>query len=400
MSEKSPVEKNLHHLYEEVRPNAELDDAVIERVHELRRHERETTVARAPVTRRAVLVGAAGCAVVAGLALGLPVLLGPGDKGAFGLVIAQAAEEGNAVAVSAGPEGLMPCDGTYGPYIRLSLNLSVTGSGVESVTYRVTDSPVATIDRPSVHDPATEYPVVEIYTEAPGDYGDEMPPGDAPETVTIDPAASGDAPCLDVNGNVPYLTVNNRDAFWASDETLQLLRAWLDLESRPWSNTGEYAWREGETDEEHLERVQRLTEEAWAEYEALQPQIQAAREAYLESFQAHAATRESFEEWQRTLYVNSFTCAADALGEARLEATAAFANGNAQTRRYRITLVDGYEQVLSERFDALLALDDDFSQCLEEELPWHDFPTPTEEEIAADPRLAAPIFQIEDVTEA
>ena len=62
MSEKSPVEKNLRHLYEEVLPGAELDDAVIERVHGLRRHEREAAVARVPVTRRAVLVGAAGCA--------------------------------------------------------------------------------------------------------------------------------------------------------------------------------------------------------------------------------------------------------------------------------------------------------------------------------------------------
>ena len=402
MSEKSPVEKNLHHLYEEVRPNAELDDAVIERVHELRRHERETTVARAPVTRRAVLVGAAGCAVVAGLALGLPVLLGPGDKGAFGLVIAQAAEKGNAVAVSAGPEGLMPCDGTYGSYIRLSLNLSVSGSGVESVTYRVTDSPTTFVERRGANfqSEMIEEPLVLLLTEAPGDYGGTMPPGELPESVTIDPSASSDTPCLDVNGNVPYLTVDNRDTFWASDETLQLLRDWLDLESRPWSNTSEYAGREGETAEEHIERVERLTEEAWAEYDALQPQIQAAREAYLKGFRAHAATQESFEEWQRTLYVSAFTCAADALGEARLEATATFSDGGTQTRRYRISFVNGYEQVLSERFDALLALDDDFSQCLEDELPWHRYPTPTEEEIAADPRLAAPIFRIEDVTEA
>ena len=62
--------------------------------------------------------------------------------------------------------------------------------------------------------------------------------------------------------------------------------------------------------------------------------------------------------------------------------------------------MDGYEQVLSERFDALLAIDGDFSQCLEEELPWHEYPTPTEEQIAADPRLSEPVFQIEDVTEA
>lgn len=398
MSEKNPVEKHLHRLYEGVRHSEELDDAVIARVKALREEE---AAPRALVTRRVTLVGAAGCAVAAGLALGLPVLLGPDSGGnAFGLVIARAAEGGDAVAVSAGSDGLMPCDGTYGSYIRLSLNLSVTGGSVESVTYRVTDSPMATIDRPSIHEPMTEHAVVSLYTEAPDDYGDEMPPGEIPETVTIDPAASDAPPCLDVNGNVPYLTVNNRDAFWASDETIQLLGAWLDLESRPWGDTSEYAWQEGETDEEHIERVERLTEEAWAEYDALQPQIQAAREAYLESFHAHAATQESFEEWQRSLYVSGFVCAADALGEARLEATATFSDGSTQTRRYRISFVDGCEQVLSERFDALLALDDDFSQCLEEELPWHRYPTPTEEEIAADPRLSAPIFQIEDVTGA
>lgn len=123
-------------------------------------------------------------------------------------------------------------------------------------------------------------------------------------------------------------------------------------------------------------------------------------EAYLESFRTHAATTEGFIEWERELYVNSFTCAEDAFKQARLEAIASFSGGGTQTRRYRITLVDGYEQVLSERFGALLAIDDDFSQCLEEELPWHRYPTPTDEQIAADPRLSEPIFQIEDVTEA
>ena len=68
-------------------------------------------------------------------------------------------------------------------------------------------------------------------------------------------------------------------------------------------------------------------------------------------------------------------------------------------KRYRITLVDGYELVLSERFDALLAIDGDFSQCLEEELPWHEYTTPTAEQVAADPRLSEPVFQIEGVTE-
>lgn len=402
MSEKNPVEKNLCRLYEDVRPSSELDGAVIELVHELRLHEQETKVARVPVTCRAVLVGAAGCAVVAGLALGLPVLLGPDDKGAFGLVIAQAAEGGNAVAVSAGPEGLMPCDGTYGSYIRLSLNLSVTGSGVESVTYRMTDSPTRSVERRggNFQSEMVEDSIVFLLTEEPGDYAYLQPPSEHPETVTIACEPSTEKPCLDVNGNVPYLVVSNYDAFWENDETVRLLRAWLNLESQPWRSTREFARQEDETDEEHIERVERLTEEAWAEYDALQPQIQAAREAYLKSFHAHAATQESFEEWQRSLYVSEFVCAADALGETQLEATATFANGGTQTRRYRISFVDGYEQVLSERFNALLALDNDFSQCLEGELPWHRYPTPTEEEIAADPRLAEPIFQVEDVTDA
>lgn len=35
-----------------------------------------------------------------------------------------------------------------------------------------------------------------------------------------------------------------------------------------------------------------------------------------------------------------------------------------------------------------------------ERLPWVNLPTPTDEQAAADPRLSAPIFVIEDVTGA
>ena len=214
------------------------------------------------------------------------------------------------MAVSAGPEGLMPCDGTYGPYIRLSLNLSVTGSRVESVTYRVTDSPrgddrsppQSTIRRPSIPSSRStrrrqETMATRCLRRCPRD-GDHRPGGIGRRALSRRQRQT--CPTSRSTTAIPSGQVTR---------TLQLLRAWLDLEARPWSNTSEYAGREGETTEEHIERVERLTEEAYAEYEALQPQIQAAREAYLESFRAHAATRESFEEWQRTLYVNSFTCA-------------------------------------------------------------------------------------------
>lgn len=382
MSEKNRVGERLGELFCEVRPSAELDDAVLDRVHELRTWEAEPG-RRVLVTRRVALVGAAGCAVTAGLALGLPALLRrDGTENAFGLAIAQAAETGDAIAVEATPDGLMPQDGTYGSYLKLSLNLSASGEGLESVTYQVTDSPVITIDRPSVHEPVYEYPVVSLSTEEGGNL----------DSITVDWAPDAD------NGTT-YLTIDNEDAYWAADETLTLLKAWLDLQTSWIPSNDEYAQREGETDEQHLRRIDELDERAERDHAALQPQIEAAHEAYLESFRAHAATQESFVAWERSLYLNSFTCAEDAFEQARLEATASFSGGGTQTRRYRITLVDGYEQVLSERFDALLAIDGDFSQCLGEELPWHEYPTPTDAQIAADPRLSAPIFQIEDVTE-
>ena len=383
MNEKNHVERRLGRLLAEVRPNAALEDAVLDRVHGLRGREAEPERG-VLVTRRAALVGAAGCAVTAGLVLGLPALLRRNsDENEFGLVIAQAAETGEAIAVKATSDGLMPQDGTFGSYLKLSLNLDASGEGLESVTYRVTDSPVTEVDHPSVHEPAYEHPVVSLYTDEEGDVG----------SLTLDCAP-------DANNGTAYLTIDNQDAYWAADETLTLLKAWLDLQDSWMPDYDEYAQRMSETDEQHLRRIEALDEQAEADRLALLPQVDAAHEAYLESFRAHAATTEGFVEWERALYLNSFTCAEDAFEQARLEATASFTGGGTQARCYRITLVDGYEQVLSERFDALLAIDDDFSQCLEEELPWHEYPAPTDAQIASDPRLSEPIFQIEDMTEA
>ena len=213
MSEKNRVEKRLCELYCEVRPSAELDDAVLSRVRELRAREAEPR-RRVLVSRRVALVGAAGCAVTAGLALGLPALLQrDGTENAFGLAIAQAAETGEAIAVEATPDGLMPQDGTYGSYLKLSLNLSASGEGLDSVTYRVTDSPVTKVDHPSVHEPAYEHPVVSLYTREEGEV----------DSIAVDCAPDAD------NG-VSCLAIDNEAAYWAADETLALLKAWLDLQ--------------------------------------------------------------------------------------------------------------------------------------------------------------------------
>ena len=135
-------------------------------------------------------------------------------ENAFGLVIVQAAEAGETVAVKATPDGLMPQDGTYGSYLVLSLNLGASGADLESVTYRVADSPVTIVDRPSVHEPVYEHPVVSLSTDEEGNVG----------SISVDctPGAHNDA---------AYLTIDNEDAYWASDETIALLKEWLDLQT-------------------------------------------------------------------------------------------------------------------------------------------------------------------------
>lgn len=103
--------------------------------------------------------------------------------------------------------------------------------------------------------------------------------------------------------------------------------------------------------------------------------------------------------WQRSLYLANYETAGERIAAVQLEASVTYADGTTEMRAYRIGLVDNYEQVISGRFDAFCELDDDFSDVLDLKLPWHRWSTPTNEQIAADPRLSAAIFEIEDVTE-
>lgn len=378
-------EKNLEQmdrLFAGVEPTDELNGRVISRVHELRAAQEAGAATGGPfVTRRVALAGAAGCAVMAGLALGLPALLSPtSDDNSFGLAIARATEGEGAVAVTSGPDGLMPYENDTRPSFHLKLNLGATGAGIGSVTYRVEGSPVLTIENPSVHNPQTEYPAVtlaqgsvqpvyESYDSGNPEVGrgqtHDMFVINACDSITVDYAqregTSDYQPTEDVSN---FIGVDGGDGIWESDPTLQLMKAWLDAE--------------------------------------VMPEREALHQAYLDSFNAIAADDATFYAWLRDIYVTGFELAAGQLAEARLVAEATFADGSTTTCAYRIALADGYEQTLADRFDALCELDGNagVEWARSERLPWTDLPTPTDEQAAADPRLSAPIFVIENVTGA
>lgn len=98
----------------------------------------------------------------------------------------------------------------------------------------------------------------------------------------------------------------------------------------------------------------------------------------------------------KSLYVKSYEAANKRLSSARLEAKVTFADGSTQTRLYKISLVDNYQDALANRFDALVNIDNDFSQQLSCKLPWKTWEAPTSEQVDADARLSAAIFKIEE----
>lgn len=171
--------------------------------------------------------------------------------------------------------------------------------------------------------------------------------------------------------------------YWSSDPTLVLLHKW----------TSEGAgFDEDDLDPSHTRGA---NEESPYSLE----EIDAAEDEYHAAFDSRTASQQDFLDWMRDLYVIGYEFAGAELADARLEATVTFADGATQTHLYRIYLVDDYEQTLSDRFDALCDLDGDFSQQLSSKLPWKRWATPTTEQTAADPRLSAPIFAIEEIDE-
>lgn len=391
-------EKNLERmrlLYEGVRPTTELNERVMARIQQQRDGKivgcgaasgRDGISRRAgggcSVTRRVVVAGAAACAVMAGLALALPAILGP-SGGSFGLAIAQALGAGGAVAVTAGPDGLMPHEDHMDGYLSLRLNLSARGEGIDRVTYRIENSPHLSADYARQHGSSVAMPAVELgqgtirtFYES---YDADDPTNVAGSThqqfsiMALDSLSvsyarrSGTSDFEPTDGVYNFVIVNSGDAIWDTDPTLRLMRAWLDLVPTP-------------------------SDDAAAKREA-------ARRAFVSAFDELAADDATFYEWLRGIYVTGFELAATRLAEAALVADVTFEDGSTTTRSYRIDLVDDHEQVLLDRFDALCELDGyaGIERAQTDYIPWVSLPIPTDEQVNADSRLSRPIFTIEDV---
>ena len=373
-AEKNPrIERGLKSLYERVRPDAGLEARTLLAAAPSAPREPGSTGARL-VSRRVLVAGAATCAAAAGLAIAFPAIVGPmSERSAFGLVIAGAEETTDPIAVEATGRGLMPRDDRIGGGLALMLNLAARGDGIRSITYRIEDSPVATTENPSVHQPQDTYETVHLMQESEGANG---PDGserhlaqELPESVTIDyERRPGSDDYQPVGRARNYVLAEDGGAIWQADPTLQLMRAWLDLA---------------------------VTPNAYGE------QCAAAHKAYVAAFEHIAEDREELLAWLRTIYVLGFELTAEQLEQARLVAEAHLADGSTSSRSYRIALADNHEQVLEDRFEALVALD---ASCVDkavaEQIPWQFLPVPTDAQIAADARLSAPIFTIEDVTAA
>lgn len=399
---------DLKRLYSNVKPSTDLDQQVLSDIDCLR--------ASMPshVTPHRALVPAIACAVcllVAALYLstgaapdGNDAAIHSAVSNAFNLEVAEANDSTGSTEIAASPSGLMPVnEGVDAAHLELMLNLDVRGANVSSVTYRMAASPTRTIrttgERRGDEEPIQSYDTVRIVASDPQEgVGQSSSDGDS-YTINYQ-QGSGVGTYQTADGLYPTLAVYARSAeFWSSDPTLALLHKWVatgttfdEFDTDPSHTTDSSTQRPDETDEEYRARQQ----------DSLQTVIAASDQAaseYHESFDERAASSQSFRAWMKSLYIKNFEFCAEELAACRLEATVSFADGSTETHLYRISLVSSYEEVLSDRFDALCGLDGDFSRQLAGKLPWKSWATPTDEQIANDDRLSVPIFSIEEVSE-
>lgn len=399
---------DLKRLYSNVKPSTELDQQVLDDIDGPR-----ASMPSHVIPHRALVPVIASAACLLAAVLYLSVSAAPVEDGvtihgpvsnAFNLEIAEANDSTGSTEITASPSGLMPVnEGVNAAYLELMLNLDVRGANVSSVTYCMAASPTRTIrttgERRGDEEPIQSYDTVKIVAADPQEGAGRSNSNNDSYTISYQ-QGSGVGTYQTADGLYPTLVVYARSAeFWNSDPTLALLHSWTttsttfdEFDTDPSHTTDSSVQRPDETNEEYRARQQKN----------LQTVIAASDQAeseYHESFEGHAASSQSFYVWMKSLYIKNFEFCAEELAACRLEATVSFADGSTETHLYRISLVDDYEEVLGNRFDALCDLDGDFSRQLADKLPWKSWTTPTDEQIASDSRLSAPIFSIEEVDE-
>jgi len=398
-------------------PPDHLDEQVLARMQAMRAAEAKRASSRnlvplhrAPAampSRRGFLAAGASVAACLGLvALGLgvadkdegvPVSGERGELSAnqlayggrpFGLAVAAEAEPGVPLGLATGPDSLMPVNRQLGDTYDLKMNLALVGEGIVSATYSIRDAPTFTVlkSAPTPEDimhqaPVERYAVFfsEVAHEVLDEqgyqswFGDWMDRhgGDGEQQelsfavdLASEPGWNGEERFW-WGGACRVLKVCSLDSFWACDPLLAAKRAWLDA-----------SVSHGQ---------QELALELY--------------NAYAELFWQTCSTYEGAAAWLRSCHAKALRLAADTLSRAVLDVEATFDDGSRALRSYRISAVEGLEEVADARFDALLGRYGLSWKAFEPgAAPYGDFAWHAPAADEPDPRLTAPLFAITDVT--
>ena len=332
----------------------------------------------------------------AGSARGQAVSLHEGVQ-SFGLAVANADEVGagtrSTFELAPTSSGLVPVELSATTSV-LMLNLATTGAGLEHLTYVIRQAPDAEGPYPlgGNLDEITSavyfqpwYPYVEMADEQaastsrdassqkvtrytpnqaqaqPNSIPDWVTPEQRESYVSYSPASTSFAAAPDAHASGNDGTWLERgkdlddpsaahqmiivripkDEFWQSDPILSLFRAWVDATP--------YGYSFGEAGLEALTRASREL----ADYATMEtPGFAELSDALCEL----TADGQALYDWIRSCYQTHMRLMGKTLAQAEITAGANFRDGTYQRRAYRIEPVEGLDEVVGERFDAMLEL--------------------------------------------
>lgn len=430
--------------------------------------------APARISRRALVgVGATALAGAGLLGFALPRMLGEGDGDAasrmaggsrgprdFGLQVAYADDGSSGTVFELEPtaEGLVPIS-VAGTYAYVRLNFSVRGDGIASLVFQIAETPVfeerfafggqadvagvqfqeaKRVVAPFVREETPSFASAEeaaawsenltpaelrwgdgallsdnellidyddgivSYLPAPAEDGSLVMPQNEFSVTAEQHAAGNDG--VSERGN-PYLLelrVPSEELYGSGDEILALLGRYDE------ARVDYFAWCD-----EHGEPI--------SDHAVLDPEGRALRAAYRDAEgdvsgaigELRSSSADEFIAWMKECYLLSLGCGADVLEQTVLTVEATFEDGIAAERAYRIVRVDGFEDAVADRFDAMFDYNgftvvpgegvfDKVGQrvsLLPEGAPLWDFVSGEPDPDAEDERLRRPLFAIEDITE-
>ncbi|MBS5451718.1 MAG: hypothetical protein KHZ24_11030 [Coriobacteriia bacterium] len=352
------------------------------------------------------------------------------DNGAlpFGLAVANAAEAGTGAktfALAPTSRGVMVAVTARGS-VCLALNYDVVGEELERVEYSLENVPTITAYYDVggyVEQPIAQFEECmlswtrwdinggfsEMQSFLPTRYvrersaeldailraSQEQSEGGTTE-FSLDGKEAANAHASSDDATYQVLRIHQTDDFWESDPVLAAYQAYGDQRIRDLERANE----------EHAAGDASFRISPQPSEELTQAQF-----AFWQAFSEVYSDRGAFVAWMKPLYVTALRLAAQTLDDITLAVHGTFVDGSTATRRYRLGLVDKYEQVAQNRFDALLeacglTMDEDGAYYAngsrygidEDQLPFFNFVAGLPPDDTDDPRLQAPLFTITDVT--